>query len=144
QPALSLSRFQLDEILIRAAVRAGAGVLCNTRASAIARTADGFSVASSRGEFQARAVLNAAGRNSARLQNSAGSTPARGAKYVGLKAHFRGGNFPRGLVELHAWRGGYCGLARVEDGVLNVCLLARYESLDARSPQEFWSWLLNE
>src|SRR5690606_12493220 len=44
----------------------------------------------------------------------------------------------------HAWRGGDCGLARVEDGVLNVCLLARYESLDARSPQEFWSWLLNE
>lgn len=157
QRAFALSRFQLDAILVQAAQNAGARVLTRTRARSIEEgmgeeNVGGLRVLTARGEFSARAVVNAAGRNSAYLQrvpeNGSQSTLEQRApsqnntsKYIGLKTHFVGDEFPLGWVELHVWRGGYCGLVQVEKGILNVCLLARYESLAGRSPQEFWKWL---
>jgi flavin-dependent dehydrogenase len=142
--ALSLSRFRLDEILIRAAQDAGASLFSQTRVRHVQENKDDFTIATSHGEFSARAVLNAAGRNAAFLSRQAGSTPGTGdgLKFIGLKTHFRGADFPLGLVELHAWRGGYCGVSQIENGLTNVCLLARYDSLAGRAPQEFWKWLL--
>jgi flavin-dependent dehydrogenase len=32
----------------------------------------------------------------------------------------------------------------VEEGLVNVCLLARYETVKGRSPTEFWAWLLGQ
>lgn len=144
QSALALSRFRLDNILAVAAQNAAARLLTRTRVRALEEGTEGWRVASARGEFWARAVINSAGRNSARLQNAPQSTLERAErreKYIGLKAHFSGAGFPAGAVELHIWRGGYCGLVQVEEGMLNVCLLASYESLAGRSPQEFWEWL---
>jgi flavin-dependent dehydrogenase len=144
QSALSLSRLRLDGILIEAAQNVGAELFCKTRARSMGRNENGFEISSTRGEFFARVVLNAAGRN-ASFPRQAGSTPdaKRGAKFIGLKTHFSGANFPADLVELHAWRGGYCGISQIENGLANVCLLARYDSLNGRSPQEFWKWSLH-
>lgn len=145
QNALSLSRFRLDEILIRAARDFGARLFCKTRVRGVQENSSGLTIATSRGEFSARAVLNAAGRNASFLTRQTESTPGsiRDVKYIGLKTHLRGANFPAGLVELHAWRGGYCGLSQIENGLTNVCLLARYDALGGRAPHEFWEWLLN-
>lgn len=145
-PALSLSRFRLDEILFVGAKEAGAQVLCNTRVRLANKVADVHFLATTQGEFQARVLLNAAGRHASWCCTEAPSTPDTSTvrpKYVGLKAHFAEASLPCGLVELHPWAGGYCGLVQVEDGTVNACLLARYDSLDGRSPEEFWSWLLN-
>jgi menaquinone-9 beta-reductase len=46
------------------------------------------------------------------------------------------------VVELHPFQGGYCGLVRVEDGLANACLLACYDVVAKRSPDEFWAWVL--
>jgi flavin-dependent dehydrogenase len=43
-----------------------------------------------------------------------------------VKAHYRG-DFPDGLVALHNFRGGYCGVSKVEKDVINICYLASYE-----------------
>ncbi len=142
--ALSLSRFRLDSILIEAAQNAGATLSCKTRVRHISQNENGFAISTSRGDFFARTLLNAAGRNFSFATREAGSTPSTqcAVKYIGLKTHFYGANFPARLVELHAWRGGYCGLSQIENGQMNACLLARYDSLNGRSPQEFWDWLL--
>jgi flavin-dependent dehydrogenase len=144
QNALSLSRFQLDEILIRAAQHAGAQLVCKTRVRDVRENQNDFTVTTSRGAFTARSVLNAAGRNASFLRR-AGSTPdaGRDAKFIGLKTHFRGANFPADLVELHFWHGGYCGLTKIENETINACLLTRYETLNGRAPDEFWNWLLH-
>lgn len=146
QSALAISRFELDRILASAAQNAGAKVLCRTRVRAVRPEMDGFEIFTARGNFQARIILNAAGRNTNWLPREDGSTPPPASgqtKYVGLKTHFKSSNFPAGLVELHAWRGGYCGLVQVEGGVLNACLLTRYDILKGRAPEEFWSDLLH-
>ena len=146
QSALGISRFELDKILAKAAQNAGAKLVCKTRVRAITSENSGFEISTSHENFHARIVLNAAGRNAHWLPHEDGSTLAsdgKATKYVGLKTHFRNSNLPVGIVELHAWRGGYCGLVQVEDGVLNACLLTRYDVLKGRAPEEFWSWLLD-
>lgn len=145
QSALGISRFQLDQILAEAAQNAGAKLVCKARVRAIMPKNDGFEIFTAHENFRAQIVLNAAGRNSHWLPREEQSTPAsneKATKYVGLKTHFKNSSLPIGLVELHAWRGGYCGLVQVENGVLNACLLTRYDVLQGRAPEEFWSWLL--
>jgi len=152
--ALSISRFVLDNLLVEAAQNAGVKVLCGARARRLEQHQGIFCLDSTQGEFRARTVLVATGRKPAWMQRSVGNEvplkasssvaqdSIRGTRYIGFKAHFRDTALPCGTVELHAWRGGYCGLVRVEGGLTNVCLLARYEAVAGRSPKEFWMWLL--
>ena len=146
QSALGISRFQLDKILAEAAQNAGAKLVCKTRVRAVTSENSEFEISTSHENFHAQIVLNAAGRNAHWLQREEQITPAsdgKATKYVGLKTHFKNSNLPIGVVELHAWRGGYCGLVQVEGGVLNACLLTRYDVLQGRAPDEFWRWLLD-
>jgi flavin-dependent dehydrogenase len=65
--------------------------------------------------------------------------------FVALKTHCRGPQLSHG-IELHAFPGGYCGLAEIEDGWTNVCLLVRADVFRAAgSPSRFaeWMWTQN-
>ncbi len=70
--------------------------------------------------------------------------PARAGEWVGAKAHFVGIP-PRGNVEMYFFRGGYCGLAPVEDGVYNVCCLVHCDRVGENSGvhglRDFAPWL---
>ena len=103
EPALGISRFELDERL-RLRVKALGGIVqTNTRARPV--PAEGF--------------VWAAGRR------------PRTGPWIGLKAHLRGLPMTADL-EMHAGRNGYAGLAGVEDGWVNVCGLFRLDrQLDA-------------
>lgn len=65
------------------------------------------------------------------------------AAWLGAKAHFHG-VATRDVVEMYFFRGGYCGLAPVEDGLYNACCLV-HESLlgdsRGRSLADFAGWL---
>lgn len=67
------------------------------------------------------------------------------APFLALKRHVRG-IAPNGLVELHGFDGGYCGVNGVEDGVVNVCLLTSQRAWE-RSGKEvkaFWAMIQRE
>ncbi len=90
--------------------------------------------------------LNVA-QNANNVQNSNGtrnssssSRPAR--RYVGFKTHFAGVRGVANAVELYPFEGGYCGVGGIENGITNVCLLARYEAVNGRAPDEFWQALM--
>ncbi len=150
--ARALSRFGLDEILWRAAQAAGAVCCDSARVCRInGSLREGFVVATAHAEYRARLVVAATGRN-ARLpisempaspspHSSSSSEPTR---HIGFKTHFRGARLDDNSVELHPFRGGYCGLVGVEGGLANVCLLARYDVVARRAPHEFWAWLMDE
>lgn len=116
-PAYSISRTQLDELLWHAAAAAGADVRDNTTARALTRSADGFVVRTSTGDFCGRRLLDASGRWS-RLraeQNVAGAK-------IGIKAHVRGDGSSES-VDLYLFSGGYCGVQSAGADELNVCAL---------------------
>ena len=50
--------------------------------------------------------------------------------YLAVKTHLRG-SFPNDLVALHNFKGGYCGVSKVEDDSLNVCYIVDYEAFKA-------------
>lgn len=49
--------------------------------------------------------------------------------YIGVKHYFEY-DYPAGEVSLHNFEGGYCGMARMEDGSLNLCYLSKKEVLN--------------
>ncbi len=127
---LSISRYSLDEVLLVEARRAGASVRMGREATSVAGSlAGGLTVGTPDGEISGRVVLGAFGRSSS-LEKSLGrklSNPDPDP-LVAFKAHYEG-PFEPGVVELHGFRGGYCGLQQVENGRVNVCWITRAGSL---------------
>ncbi|MBT8237930.1 MAG: FAD-dependent oxidoreductase, partial [Croceitalea sp.] len=48
--------------------------------------------------------------------------------WLGVKEHYEYDEFPDDLVALHAFPGGYGGLSKIENGQINFCYLATYDS----------------
>ncbi len=47
--------------------------------------------------------------------------------FLGVKAHYKG-DFPEDAVGLHNFKGGYCGVSKVETNNINICYIADYKS----------------
>jgi len=47
--------------------------------------------------------------------------------FLAVKTHLKG-DFPDDLVALHNFRGGYCGLSKVENDHINACYIADFKS----------------
>lgn len=170
--ARGLSRFVLDEALWQAAIRRGAETCDGTAIRRVFKCgADTRSSRAGSADFgaagvtlntslpsrqlwevepakgtrrRAEAVLVACGRWWS-LQGF--PSPARDrhttASWLGGKAHFAGVP-PTDGVELYFFPGGYCGLAPIEDGLLNVCCLvdrSLTRHLGAGALADFALWL---
>lgn len=123
RPAAGISRYALDAILARAAADAGAVVRFGTAAADVDGDLDeGFSISvSGEDAIPARTVIAAWGRWTA-LDRAFGrefASRTRGRsfgwsrRWTGETAHLAG------RVHLYFFRGGYCGLSRVEGGAVN-------------------------
>jgi len=138
---LSISRFALDPLLVGAAQNAGARVFLASKTRTLERVGDGFEFESGAQKWRAKAVIVAAGR--AKSPKSARKTEDE-ARFCGLKAHFSGVDLEAGEVEMHLFRGGYCGLVRVEGEATNACLMTDYARLNGQAPDAFWAQLCRE
>jgi len=49
------------------------------------------------------------------------------APYLGVKIHVKG-DFKEDVVALHNFKGGYCGVSKVENGAINLCYITNYAS----------------
>jgi menaquinone-9 beta-reductase len=135
RPGIGVSRWTLDPLLFGAATAAGAEGLQGAKVSAVeGKIGDGFRVAFAVGgeprEARSRLVFGAYGKRSRMdrvLDRDLGG--ARHA-FVAFKAHHSGLDLGD-RVELHAFTGGYCGMSHVERGLVNVCLVARTDTLRA-------------
>lgn len=144
--ALGLTRYALDAAMAAQVRALDVHVSEVTTATGIeGNLADGFVVstrtASGDGAMQARVVIAAHGKRSGldrALNRRFLNTPQ---PYTALKAHFRGAPIPN-RIELHTFRGGYCGMSEAEDGTTNVCLLAQKAALqEAGSIEAFIAWM---
>jgi flavin-dependent dehydrogenase len=152
-PALAISRYCMDAILWETTGAAGANCLDRTKVHRIDRlgasTCDGFSIKIPQREITARFIIIATGRN-ARIQVGdcalQSHSPKRNelSRYYGIKAHFREVKVNRGEVQLFPFPGGYCGMTEIEDGLVNVSLLASYSVQTDHKPDELWRWVLTQ
>lgn len=134
--AWGVSRFALDAALHEAAAQAGAAVHTGTTVLDVTHHAEGYAVVVRHGQehatLHARAAIGACGRHPpAALRTAAEEQSARQQpRHIGIKCHYRGIRMPA-RVELYLFPGGYVGVNPVEDGRVNVCLLATYRAFTA-------------
>ncbi len=101
EPAWSLSRYALDELLAKEFRAAGGELKENERW---------------RGEEFCEGMVRASGRRMQPVVN--------GWRWFGLKVHAR--NVPLTAdLEMHLWPGGYMGMSRLQNGEVNICGLFR-------------------
>ena len=77
--------------------------------------------------LKAKIVLGAFGKRSNVDQKLNRSFIQKKSPWLAVKAHYSG-NFPDDLVGLHNFKGGYCGVSKVENDKINICYLADYET----------------
>ncbi|MGH9579761.1 MAG: NAD(P)/FAD-dependent oxidoreductase, partial [Terriglobales bacterium] len=138
-PAASVTRYQLDGALWRAALAAGVDARLGVAVERI-ESADLCTVHSTAGRFHARATIDASGRwSNLRAESPRPSDEPDEEKWIGLKAHFEAETSPS--VDLYFFPGGYCGVQPIAAGKINACAMVKAEAartLDqvfARHPQ---------
>ena len=155
---LGLSRRVLDSVLFRHASESGATAISGMEVKKIgtdespvqlevARIGEGGS--DERLGVAATLVVGAYGRREA-LDRELGRSFLRARHpYVGFKRHHlpsadeRGlalAEELRGMIEIHAFEGGYCGITLIEGGVINVCMLVTQAFVRAL-PSARWNCL---
>jgi flavin-dependent dehydrogenase len=77
--------------------------------------------------FTAKQVIGAYGKRSALDIKFDGAFIKKKSPFLAVKAHYKG-EFASNLVGLYNFKGGYCGVSKVEDEKINICYLADYET----------------
>jgi menaquinone-9 beta-reductase len=121
--ARSLSRYRLDDALLRCAESHGAQVKRNVSVRSVTPAGNGWTVScDDDATLHSRNLVLATGKWGMR-----GLTDARDNSMVGLKMHLRLAPHVRDAlanrVELALLDRGYAGLELVEDGIANLCFL---------------------
>ncbi len=125
-PAASIARIDLDAALWRAANQAGVDAREQVSVQGIEQNPH-FTIATTVGDFESRAVINASGRWS-NLTVAAHSNG--GGRWLGLKAHYAEESASHS-VDLYFFDGGYCGVQPVsladgrQEARINACAMVR-------------------
>ncbi|MGJ8684254.1 MAG: NAD(P)/FAD-dependent oxidoreductase [Nonlabens sp.] len=88
---------------------------------------DIFQVVAGDTVYQAKQVLIATGKRSILDKKLDRSFIKKKSPWLAVKMHYDY-DMSSDLVELHAFNGGYAGLSQVENGKVNLCYLANYDS----------------
>lgn len=122
-----MSRYFLDNLLVKKAQLNGVQILKDT-VDSIHFKKDSFTITTkSSGVFQSKITIGAFGKRSSLDQKMKRKFIQKKSPYLAVKIHVKG-VFPENLVALHNFKGGYCGVSKVEDNAINVCYITEYRS----------------
>lgn len=119
-----ISRYTLDNILYQKALSNGCTIIKET-VTDISFDNDEFSVTIPNQILSAKLVLGAFGKRSNIDQFLSRDYITKKSPWLAVKAHYFG-NTPDDVVALHNFNGGYCGVSKVENDIINICYLADY------------------
>jgi flavin-dependent dehydrogenase len=121
-----ISRYTLDEYLFKKALAAGCMII-HDRVKDIRFISDEFKVQCLNQAIYAKVVLGAYGKRE-QLDHALDRKFVRQrSPWLAVKAHYKG-EHPSDLVALHNFQGGYCGVSKVENDIINICYLVNYQS----------------
>jgi menaquinone-9 beta-reductase len=117
-----LSRFVLDEALLRLAAASGVALL-QAKVYDISRQQDVFRVQVGNGAVHtANFVIGSYGKRTLLDRTLDRGFMAERKGFLAVKYHIRT-DAPRDEIALHAFHGGYCGLVKIEEDKYNLCYL---------------------
>ena len=122
-----MSRDFLDSLLLKKVRLNGVQVLKDTVESVIFKK-DIFTVQTKdSGAFQSKITIGAFGKRSVLDLKMNRKFIKKKSPYLAVKIHVKG-DFPEDLIALHNFKGGYCGVSKVENNSINLCYITEYNS----------------
>jgi len=122
-----ISRYALDLFLYEKALSNGCIIIQDT-AENIVFNENLFTVTTSNNSIlESEIVIGAFGKRSNIDQKLNRDFIQKKSSWLAVKAHYSG-HFPNDLVGLHNFKGGYCGVSKVENQKINICYLADYDT----------------
>ena len=134
-----ISRYELDNYLFEKAIENGCQIIQDT-VSDIQFIKNEFHISTANNlEVTSKLVLGAFGKRSTIDLKLNRDFIQKNSPWLAVKAHYSG-DFPSDLVGLHNFKGGYCGVSKVEKNKINICYLADYETFKQyKNIEEFQS-----
>lgn len=122
-----MSRYSLDYLLSEKAKSSGTEMIQSTVID-IHYGDDKFAVTTKEKKvFIAPFVIGAFGKRSNLDKKLNREFIQKPSDYLGVKTHVKG-DFPANKVALHNFKGGYCGVSKVENDHINLCYITDYKS----------------
>ena len=122
-----ISRYQLDFILSEKAKENNVIILQDTVID-VAFKEDLFLVETkNKQKFTSKICIGSFGKRSLLDVRMERNFIKKKSPYLGVKFHVKG-SFPENLVALHNFKGGYCGVSKVENNIVNVCYITTFLS----------------
>ncbi|MBQ4819459.1 FAD-dependent oxidoreductase [Aquimarina sp. MMG016] len=122
-----VSRYALDHHLWDKARELGVKLI-NSQVVDIKQNSDVFEIKTlSSQQFTSKYLIGAYGKRSGldrKLERSFSETKS---PWLAVKAHYKA-DFSDDTVALHNFEGGYCGLSKIENNIVNACYLVHYDS----------------
>ncbi|GEC78282.1 NAD(P)/FAD-dependent oxidoreductase [Flavobacterium aquatile] len=122
-----ISRYELDFYLYKKAIENGCKII-KDEVQNIVFDNNLFEVATTNGlNLKSKIVLGAFGKRSNLDLLLNRDFIQKKSPWLAVKAHYSG-EFNADFVGLHNFNGGYCGVSKVENEIINICYLVRYNS----------------
>lgn len=122
-----MSRYEMDFQLYQLALKNSVEVLQDSVVD-VNFEADNFQVETKINKsFQAKIVIGAFGKRSNLDVQFNRKFIKKKSPYLGVKIHVSG-EFPEDKVALHNFKGGYCGVSKVENNHINLCYITDFEA----------------
>lgn len=121
-----ISRYALDYFLYQQAISNGCTII-KENVTDVSYSNNEFTVVTPNQILLSKIVLGAFGKRSNVDQILSRDFITKKSPWLAVKAHYKG-DFPDDIVALHNFNGGYCGVSKVENNIINVCYLADYET----------------
>ncbi|SIS92444.1 Dehydrogenase (flavoprotein) [Kaistella chaponensis] len=122
-----ISRFTLDEFLYQKALSQNCEIL-EDQVNEVIFKDDFFEVHLGSGKtLTSKVVLGGFGKRSNLDVKMKRNFIEKKSPWLGVKSHYKG-EFDEKVVGLHNFKGGYCGVSKVENNLLNICYLTNFKS----------------
>ena len=120
-----ISRYTLDDALAQKAVKNGVQIIEDT-VTDIQFKNETFSVTTKNNhKFTSKITIGAFGKRSNLDIKLERAFIKKKSPYLAVKTHVNG-NFPEDVVALHNFKGGYCGVSKVEGDRINLCYITDF------------------
>ena len=122
-----MSRYFLDNLLLKKAQSNGVVVLKDSVDSVVFKN-QVFTIQTKDSKlFQSKITIGAFGKRSILDLRMNRKFIKKKSPYLAVKIHVKG-DFPENLIALHNFKGGYCGVSKVENNSINLCYITEYKS----------------
>ena len=122
-----ISRFTLDENLYKKALDNGCTIVQDQVENILFEDNKFIITTTNSAVLRSEMVIGAFGKRSNVDQKMNREFTHKKSFWLAVKAHYSG-KFPNDCVGLHNFKGGYCGVSKVEKDIINICYLADYKT----------------